>query len=202
MNELLAELLQTPAVVGKIRTKLPPAFEIVAGQAKGPEIGVLREQVIIGMLIAFLGEDRVGTVTQAVNPDVDCYVDQQPLSIKTVTGLHASIRLKWTANAYNASQFINNYQPSSDLLIVRIVWDGTGHVKYVPIEVQNDVYERLGTEYLDYRGQTNTRGVNLSREAATRIDRDIRVITVDLDWPRAGVAFDPYTRWVSYWRDP
>lgn len=202
MNELLTELLQTPAVVDKIRTKLPPAFEIVAGQAKGPEVGVLREQVIIGMLIAFLGEDRVAPATQAVNPDADCYVGQQPLSIKTVTGLYASIRLKWTGNAYNARQFINNYEPSSDLLIARIVWNGTGHVNYVPLEVQSDEYERLGTEYLDYRGQTNTRGINLSREAASRIAQDIRTTTVDLDWPRAGGTFDPYTRWVSYWLDP
>ena len=202
MNELLAEMLQTPAVVHKIRTKLPPAFETVAQQAAGPEVGVLREQVIIGMLLAFLGEENVNPATRAVNPDVDCYVDGQPLSIKTVTGLNTSIRLKWTANAYNARQFIDTYEPRSDLLIVRIEWDGAGHVKYVPVEVQSDVHKCLGNEYLDYRAQTNTRGVNLSREAATRIDRDIRVITVDIDWPRAGGAFDPYTKWVTYWLDP
>ena len=200
MNKLISGILQYPKYISIIREKLPFAFETVDNEIKGnPAVGILRENVIIGMLIAVLGKTNVQPADGAMHPDMDCLVGGIPLQIKTVTG-SAGIRLKWTANQTSARDFMDSYRPISDILIVRIVWGGSGHLRYVPIEVQEEVWTRLGIDYLSYSGG-NTRGVNLSPRAASIIDSHSKVITLTIRWNRVGVVFDPYERWISYWQD-
>lgn len=46
------------------------------------EVGTLREQIIIAMLIYFLGEDNIGTNISIQESEVDVRVCNEPLSIK------------------------------------------------------------------------------------------------------------------------
>ena len=200
MNNSIVGMLRDTRLSAIIQEKLPFAFETVGLEIGGnPAVGILRENVILGMLIALLGKESVQPAGGAMDPDMDCLVSGIPLQIKTVSG-GAGIRLKWTANRASAEEFMDTYSPASDLLIVRIVWGGDGYLRYVPLEVQREVWHRLGNDYLTYSGG-NTRGVNLSPRAANAIDSHSGVTNLGIQWNRVGIEFDPYERWTRYWQD-
>lgn len=189
-------------MVASIREKLPPAFESVEPELKGnPAVGILRENVVIGMLVAFLGEEHVESVEGGVHPDIDCYVGKQPVSIKTISSKYGGIRIKWTSETAKAEEFLTVFQPVADLLFVLIQWEGEGYIKYIPLEVQQEVFGRLSGKYLDYRPGTNTRGVNLSKAAKTQLLSHHNVFTLPIAWPRGGSPAKRYERWIDYWKD-
>ena len=200
MNNLIVQMFQSPDNLERIRKKLPPAFEMMGQQAHGAEVGVLREGVLIGMFMAFLGENRVNPDTEVV--EADCAIGNVPLSIKTVTGKTLSnVRIKWTVDQEKVREFIDTFKPTCDLLIVRILWEGQGRISYLPLETQQQAYAKLGIEYLDYRPGTNTRGVNLSRAAVESMEKDPKATIVPVQWYRSVQPQSKYDRWVSYWQD-
>ena len=201
MNDLIVKMLQSPAKLERIHKKLPPAFELVAQQTRGPEVGNLRESVLIGMFMAFLGESRVSPDTEVV--EADCAIGNIPLSIKTVTGKALNnVRIKWTVDQERVREFIDAFAPGCDLLIVRILWDTEGRISYIPLEAQQRVFAALGKgHYLDYRPGTNTRGINLSRAALTELEQSAESVIAPLQWFRSVEPQSLYDRWVSYWQD-
>ena len=203
MNKLISGILQDPKLIPIIREKLPFAFETVDKEIKGnPAVGILRENAIIGMLTVFLGENSVHPADRAMQPDMDCFVGGKPLQIKTITGgagCETGIRLKWTANEASANDSMDSYRPAADILIARISWEQNGYLRYVPIEVQEEVWAKLGKDYLSYSGG-NTRGFNLSRKAVSGIDLHPNILTLSIHWSRAGVVSDAYERWINYWQ--
>ena len=201
MNDLIVKMLQSPDKLERIRKKLPPAFELVAQQTRGPEVGNLRESVLIGMFMAFLGESRVSPNSAVV--EADCAIGDVPLSIKTVTGKALNnVRIKWTVDQERVREFIDAFAPGCDLLIVRILWDAEGRISYIPLEAQQRVFAALGTRhYLDYRPGTNTRGINLSRAALTALEQSAESVIAPLQWFRSVEPQSLYDRWVSYWQD-
>ena len=201
MNNLIVQMFQSPDNLERIRKKLPPAFEMVGQQAHGAEVGVLREGVLIGMFMAFLGESRVNPDTEVV--EADCAVGNVPLSIKTVTGKTLSnVRIKWTVDQEKVREFIEAFAPGCDLLIVRILWDAEGRISYIPLEAQQRVFAALGKpQYLDYRPGTNTRGINLSRYALDSMEKNPQSTIVPVEWYRSVQSQSKYDRWVSYWQD-
>lgn len=201
MSAIISRLLTNPSYGKIIQQKLPPAFQTVEDELKGnPAVGLLREQIILGMLIAFLGEDSVKIIQGGLNPDIDCYVDSEPLSIKTVS-LSSGIRLKWTSNAVKAKEFIDKYKPISNLLVIRILWEETGTIRFIPLNVQQRIFSQIGlARYLDYRGKTNTRGVNLSPEAEQLFNQDSQITSLPIFWVRPKTAINPVKKWIDYWR--
>jgi hypothetical protein len=202
MSNQIKQLLSDPEKVKLIRQKLPPAFQIVEAQLKGnPAVGLLREQVIIGMLIALLREDSVKSIEGGVNPDIDCYVDSEPLSIKTVS-YKGGIRLKWTSNAVKAREFIKSYEPMCNMLVVRIVWEDLGEMRFIPLILQQRIFRRLGVDhYLEYSSTTNTRGVNLSQQAEEILNAQLESTNLSISWQRSGIPVNPMDKWVDYWLD-
>ena len=202
MNNLIVKILRSPYFIGNIERKLPPAFEMVGQQTSGPEVGGLREAVLIGMFMAFFGDEQVVPNESAVKADIDCYVGDGPLSIKTVTGKALNnVRIKWTVDPEKVREFIDTFKPTCDLLIVRILWEAQGRISYLPLETQQQAYAKLGTGYFDYRPGTNTRGVNLSRAALESMEKDPKATIVPVQWYRSVEPQPKYDRWVSYWRD-
>lgn len=199
MSERIVGLLTDPQYTSLIQQKLPPAFQTVEDQLRGnPAVGLLREQVILGMLIAFLGEANVRQVKSGVAADIDCYVDNQSLSIKTVSQ-SGGIRIKWTSNAVRARAFMSTYIPQSNLLVIRIAWGERGSIRYIPLTVQQRVFQRMGARYLDYRATTNTRGVNLSAQAETALNDAPETHSLTVLWRRSNEVTDPVKKWVDYW---
>ena len=186
MSDLIRQLLTDPSYVKIIQQKLPPAFQTVEDELKGnPAVGLLREQIILGMLIAFLGEASVKLIKSGVNPDIDCYVDSEPLSIKTVS-FSGGIRLKWTSNAVKAKEFIDSYKPTSHLLVIRVAWGEKGTIRFITLDIQQLIFSKIGVvRYLDYRGTTNTRGVNLSPEAEQALNQHPLSVNLPILWERS-----------------
>lgn len=200
MSDLIRQLLTDPRYGKIIQQKLPPAFQTVEDELKGnPAVGLLREQIILGMLIAFLGEASVKLAKSGVNPDIDCYVDSEPLSIKTVSS-SGGIRLKWTSNAVKAKEFIDSYKPTSPLLVIRIAWEEKGTIRFIPLDIQQRIFYQIGVvRYLDYRGTTNTRGVNLSPEAEQALNQHPLSVTLPILWERSKATINPIKKWTDYW---
>lgn len=198
----ISQLLTNPSYSEIIQQKLPPAFQTVEDELKGnPAVGLLREQVILGMLIAFLGEQRIKLIESGVNPDIDCFVDSEPLSIKTVS-FSGGIRLKWTSNAVKAKEFIDTYEPIGNLLVIRITWGQTGSMRFLPLDLQQQVFSQIRvTRYLEYRGATNTRGVNLSPEAESALIRHPQSVSLPILWQRSETVVNPLDKWIGYWRE-
>jgi len=201
MSDLLSQLLTNPTYIKIIQQKLPPAFQTVEEQLKGnPAVGLLREQVILGMLIAFLGEANVKLIEGGVNPDIDCYVDSEPVSIKTIS-FSGGIRLKWTSNAVKAREFIAAYRPMSHLLVIRVIWGDTGSVRFIPLASQQLIFHQITvTRYLNYSATTNTRGVNLSTEAELALNQHPQAVALPVLWQRSGATVNPIDKWTDYWR--
>lgn len=151
------------------------------------------------MLVAFLGETNVKQIESGVNPDIDCYVDSEPLSIKTVS-LSGGIRLKWTSNAVKSKEFISSFEPNSNLLVIRVSWGYTGTISFIPLEAQQHFFKRYGVnQYLDYRGSTNTRGVNLSSTAEYELLKNPSTVILNILWGKSGSTVNPVKQWTDYW---
>ncbi len=202
MSKLIRQLLTDLKYVEIIQQKLPPAFQTVEDELKGnPAVGLLREQVILGMLIAFLGKDKVAVVPSGVNPDIDCYIESEPLSIKTVS-FSGGIRLKWTSNALKAEEFIDSFEPIGHLLVIRVTWGETGTIRFIPLDVQQSVFRQIGVaDYLDYRSSTNTRGVNLSQGAELALNQHPQSVRLPILWKKSEVIINPIDKWVDYWQE-
>ncbi|MCS7206758.1 MAG: ThaI family type II restriction endonuclease [Dehalococcoidia bacterium] len=202
MNPTVLAFLQDPQKVSIIRNKLPLAFEICDSRLPGnPAVGILREHVVVALFIAFLGEDRVKKATSGVAPDVDCYVDGLPLSIKTITG-SGEVRSKWTTTPGKVEEFLTIFHPTADILLFQIRWNAEGAIYFIPIEAQKDIFHRLQERYFTYRGETNTRGVSFSREAVSEFIGHPQTFSLPIFWHRSGSVQNPYQEWVRFWRNP
>ena len=48
---------------------------------------------------------------------------------------------------------------------------------------------------------TNPRGVEITKDALSHLVEDKEVKNIGITWQRSKVDYDPYKRWVDYWRE-
>lgn len=209
MSSLLSEIFNDELLINKIQRKLPYFFKLVelefskAGKV-GMEVGSAREKILIALLIYKFGEEKVSTDVAVNQSEVDVILDKTPISIKTVSGKSLTgIKLIWTVDREKLNQFVKNYRPSCDMLVVHVNWGGEGALYYVPLEVQERVFQCLGaSRYIKLPKQgTNPRGAELSREATRIILGDEEVKKIVITWQQQEIDFKPYQRWVEMWRE-
>lgn len=87
----LIEIFGSPGVRAKVQRKLPRLFRLAQAESSkagkvGMEVGWLREQILIALLIYKFGEENVNVNIPPTEPEVDVLVCGEPVSIKTVTG--------------------------------------------------------------------------------------------------------------------
>ena len=206
MNRL-ADIFIDQDLVTRIKRKLPYLFllaELEASRAGkvGMEVGSLREKIIIALLIYKFGKENVETKIPITEPEIDVRLFGEPISIKTVTG-NGGVKAVWTVDAQKAREFLDNYSPVCDMLIVQINWNGTGYLSYIPIEAQQRVFNFLGRERyfkLPKEG-TNPRGVEFSHEAIFSLRNDEGTVNLNIYWHKLDIKFDANQRWVDMWRE-
>lgn len=214
----LQELFGDEEVCAKIRRKLPFLFALAEQQASragrvGMEVGTLREQILVALLIYKFGEDSVnlGPITE---PEIDVWVKGSPLSIKTVTtksiksmGIPA-VKVIWTVDWERVKKFAEDYRPKCDMLLAIVRWNGEGGLYGIPLEAQEEVFESLGRERylrLPKRG-TNPRGVEISPNAMKALIEHPRTQALLIEWRRPTDLeakegrLAPYKRWLHYWQ--
>jgi len=209
VNRHLAEIFEDEQLKAKIKRKLPHLFSIAELESSragttGMQVGSLRENVIIALLIYKFGEENVETALRITEPEVDLRLFGQALSVKTITGKRFSgVKLVWTVDAQKAREFRENYHPQCDIVFVQVNWGAEGGFYYLPLEVQRKVFNALGrAAYIRLpKPGTNPRGVEITQEALEAIVKDKESKAIEIYWQRAKIDYNPYQRWVDYWRE-
>ena len=205
----LAEIFEDEKLVEKIKGRLPYLFSLAelessrAGKV-GMQVGSLREKIIVALLIYKFGEANVETEIPITEPEVDVRLFGQTVSIKTFTGKgFGGVKLIWTVDARKAREFRQSYYPHCDILLIQIRWDEVGRFYYIPLEAQKILFDKIGRRnYIKLpKPGTNPRGVEITKEALSGLVEDEMSRFIEIHWQRARVDYDPYKRWVDYWRE-
>ena len=209
MTSHLIELFEDETLTDKIKRRLPYLYQIAELESSragkiGMQVGSLRENIIVALLIYKFGEKDVNTDIPIVEPEVDVKLFEHPISVKTITGKSLSgVKLIWTVDAEKAREFLENYYPRYDMLFVQIVWNDIGGFYYIPIEAQKRLFEKIGRErYIKLpKPGTNPRGVEISKEALSRLVGDKETKVIEVSWQKSDVEYKLYQRWVDYWSE-
>ena len=96
-----------------------------------------------------------------------------------------------------------NYYPKCDIILVQINWGGEGGFYYIPVEIQKEVFDRIGRgKYIKLpKPGTNPRGVEISKEALTMLVNHKLTRVIKINWIKTKVDYNPYKRWVDYWKE-
>lgn len=200
-------------IVRRVKNKLPKLFQLAELESSrngklGMEIGSVRERIIIALLMYKFGIDIVDANLKITESEVDVIVNEQPLSIKTITSktskLSGGIKLIWTVDSQKALEFKNNYSPKCDMMLVQIVWSGMGKLILFSADSQNRVLEAIGRDrYIKLpKAGTNPRGAEITPEALNLLLNcdDTRII--EIPFVRGVIDYrEVYTKWLDAWRD-
>ncbi len=139
------------------------------GGRAGMEVGNARERVLITLCMFIFGTENV-IIPPTTSAEEDLSVYGNPISIKTKTGdSNSGIKIKWTTDWSKVDDILNNYAPSCDMLLAKIIWGGSSGLYWVPVKVQKAILKKLGRNgYIKVPPRnTNPRGVEFSKEAMT-----------------------------------
>lgn len=208
MNRIMKELFDDKKLVAKIQNKLPKLFQLAELESSragkiGMEVGSVREKIIVALFIYKFGEKNVQTEIPITEAEVDVRVFNRPISIKTITRKNfGGVKLIWTVDKVKAKEFLDNYHPSCDLVLVQINWNNGGGFFYFPLEVQEEVFKKIGRKKyikLPVEG-TNPRGVEISSQGMINLVEHKNTLKIPIDWTKEIVNFKPFQRWLELWQ--
>lgn len=165
------------------------------------DIGVAREQSLIGMFIALCGEANVDTSQEDKESESDVYVYGNPVSIKTYKSKNtAGYKVKWTSDDLKAQEVVDTYVPTVDRLVVQVNWGGHGHFAYINKSIQSEIFLSLGVErYLNYKPGTNHRGISVTMDAAKMMIAHKDTNCFLIEWGLPASPADVYRYWAKEW---
>lgn len=150
------------------------------------------------------GVENVKTDIPITETEIDVIVHDHPLSIKTISGARiGGVKAIWTVDAQKAREFVAQYKPKYDMLLVQVNWGGTGVFAYIPLKVQEEIFSSFGRDkYFSLPKQgTNPRGVEFSKEAMMRLSLHPDIKRIIVPWIRPIEKFNQYQRWLDYWAE-
>lgn len=205
----LNEIFNDRIIIEKIKRRLPLLFylaELESSRAGkiGMQVGSLRENIIIALLIFIFGEENVKTDIPITESELDVLIHEHPVSIKTISNKSFSgVKIIWTVDPHKAKEFQDNYYPSCDILLIQIVWGDIGGFYYIPLEVQKKVFQKMGREnYIKLpKPGTNPRGVEITKEALTALVFDDIAKNIEINWQKPKIDYNQYKRWIDYWKE-
>jgi len=209
MSSRLIEIFEDENLVNRVKTRLSYLFQLAELESSragkiGMEVGSLRERIIVALLIYKFGEANIETEIPITEPEIDVRLFGEPVSIKTITGKgFGGVKLIWTVDAQKAREFRETYYPRCDILLIQINWDDTGGLYYIPLEAQERLFDKIGREgYIKLpKPGTNPRGVEITKEALSSLTEDEMSKAIEISWQKIEVDYNPYKRWVDYWRE-
>lgn len=213
MSNLLNELFDNPLIADKIEKKLPHLFQLASMESQrngkvGMEVGSTREKILIALLMHTFGVDAVNADLPITEPEVDIFVHNVPLSIKTVTTTKGrwggGIKLVWSVDADTAVRFKNNYTPSCDMLLAQIQWDDSGYLYLFPKQAQTEIMNRIGKDaYMRLpKPGTNARGVELTAAALNELSQHPHTKRIKIFFKEETLDYkEVYVKWLNAWRE-
>ena len=209
MPSHLQEIFKDNKLTDKIKKRLPRFFHLAELESSragkiGMEVGSLRERIIVALLIYNFGKANVDTEIPITEPEIDMQLFGQPISVKTITGKgFGGVKLIWTVDAQKAKEFREDYYPHCDILLIQINWNDMGGFYCIPAGVQKRLFDIVGREkYIKLpKPGTNPRGVEITKEALSTLIKDKGTDVIEIYWHRTKIEYDPFKRWVDYWRE-
>lgn len=212
MSSVYNKLFDDEIIIRRVKNKLPRLFQLAELESSrngkiGMEIGSVRERILIALLMYKFGIDIVNPDIPITAPEVDVYVDNTPLSIKTITtssDRFTSVKLIWTVDHNKALEFKNTYVPSCDMLLAKIRWNGMGKLLLFSQETQQKVLNDIGADkYIKIpKENTNARGVEISPEALKILENSEDTRCIDVNFVRGKIDYrEVYTKWLDAWRE-
>ena len=209
MTNHLAKIFEDDVLIGKIKRRLPYFYQLAELESSragkiGMEVGSLREKIIIALLIYKFGESNVKTDIPIIEPEVDVELFGQPISIKTITSKgFGGVKLIWTVDAQKAKEFRETYYPHCDILLAQINWNDIGGFYCIPLKAQRRLFDKMGREkYIKLpKPGTNPRGVEITKEALSNLVKNEESRVIEIFWQKTKQDYNPYKRWVDYWRE-
>ncbi len=212
MGSVYNKLFDDNIIVKRVKNKLPHLFQLAELESSrngkiGMEIGSVRERILIALLMYKFGIDIVDPEIPITAPEVDVIVDNTPLSIKTMTtnsGRWCPVKLIWTVDAKKALEFKNTYNPSCDMLIAKIRWNGEGKLLLFSKESQCDVLHQIGRDmYIKLpKENTNARGVEITAEALSMLEACEDTKCININFIREKIDYrEVYTKWLDAWTE-
>ncbi len=212
MSSVYKKLFEDNLIIKRVKNKLPYLFQLAELESSrngkiGMEIGSVRERILIALLMYKFGIDIVDPDIPITAPEVDVYVNNEPLSIKTVTtksNRWSSVKLIWTVDHKKAIEFKNKYVPSGDMLIAKIRWGEPGKLLLFSQESQVKVLNDIGRDrYIKLpKENTNARGVEITAEALSLLELCEDTECIDINFVRGKIDYrEVYTKWLDAWRD-
>lgn len=212
MASVYNKLFDDELIIRRVKNKLPRLFQLAELESSrngkiGMEIGSVRERILIALLMYKFGIDIVNPDIPITAPEVDVYVDDTPLSIKTFTtenGNFSSVKLIWTVDSQKAQEFKDTYIPSCDMLLAKIYWNNVGKLMLFSKESQQKILSSIGRDrYIKLpKKNTNSRGVEISKEALTLLSDCHDTQVIDIKFTRGKIDYrEVYTKWLDAWID-
>ena len=203
----LIEIFEDKNLIHRIQNRLPSLFQLAEEESSragkiGMQVGSLRENIIIALLIYKFGLKSIDTNIPITSKEIDVKLYGQPISIKTITGkLLTGIKMIWTVDPISALEFMNKYKPECDMLLIQINWNSMGNFYYLPLDSQIRCFNALGRQaYIKLPKQgTNPRGVELSKDAVIALVNDSGTKKIEIYWKKSTIKFDAYKRWIDLW---
>jgi len=208
VEPIFNQIFTDKALVQKIKHKIPQLFLMAEVDNSrngklGMEVGSARERILIAMLMHKFGAKNVDPNIPITEAEVDVYVHNEPLSIKTISGAKiGGVKLIWTVDAQKALEFSRNYRPECDMMLTHIRWGGTGYLYVFSKVSQRRILDELGPEkYMKLpKPGTNPRGVELSALAIEHLIAAPDTKSISIDFIRENMVMDAYKRWLDLWQ--
>lgn len=208
IKNYIDQLFGDEEIVRRIKNRLPYLFQLAELESSragkiGMQVGSIRENIIVALLIYKFGEDNVETEIPITEPEVDAKLFEEPISIKTITGSLSGVKIIWTVDAKKAIEFRETYYPTCDILLVHIKWGDIGGLYYMPLEVQKRVLEEMGREkYIRLpKPGTNPRGVEIAKDALMNLVKNEQSKRIEIKWEKSDIVYNSYKRWLDLWRE-
>jgi len=209
MASKLIEIFNDKNLVDKIKIRLPYLFQLAELESSragkiGMEVGSVREKIITALLIYKFGDANIETKIPITKSEVDVKLFGEPVSIKTISSKNFDgVKLIWTVDAQKAIIFRKNYYPSCDIILVQINWGNTGGFFYIPVELQANLFNKIGRDnYIKLpKVGTNPRGAEITQEALSNLVIDKQCQRIIINWQKTIINFNPYKKWVDFWKE-
>jgi hypothetical protein len=209
-DKMIDTFFNRPHMRQKVRNNLPRLFqyaELICSRARkiGMEVGCVREQILIAMFMNSFGTANVNPFIPITEREVDVILDKEPVSIKTSSRVKR-IKLYWSSDQEKIEKFVRKYSPSYDMLYAFINWGKEGALYHIPLWAQLDTMEMMGKKYYIKKPNpgTNSRGVDLHREAIDELLAHEDTRAIDIKWekdPYIEENYNPYLKWMKEWDD-
>lgn len=156
------------------------------------EVGKYREKYLIMFLQDFVGGsyDDVPIDDSEIashEKEIDVKMFDRGVSIKTITsnkGRFGGVKVSWVDDKNKAQEYVNEFNPEYDLLLLRINWNKQGGLYYITENSMRDVMGLLGKDKFLQTGKGYSKGTKITKLAINEILKHSDTCEVSVDFPQ------------------